>query len=109
MSLSSLTALEAQGRLPSAVAPRGFLVLAEDDSAAIHAVTLATRLRVQGARAVLESEIGMDEAVARAEAAGLPRVVVVSGPDGYIVHDLIAGDEAVHTLADLERMARDDA
>ena len=101
-------ALDARGRGPSAVPPRGFLVLAEEDHAALEAVKLTTRLRVRGARVVLESGIGLDEALARAEASGLPRVVVVTGSETMVLYDLISGEEAIRTIADLEQMARDE-
>ena len=100
--------LDAQGRGPSAVAPRGFLVLAEDDAVANHAVMIATRLRVGGARTLLESGIGLDEAIARAEGAGLPRVLVIRGAATIILHDLISGDEADLSLVDLERLVQAD-
>ncbi len=103
-----VVALDAQGRGPGAVPPRGFLILAEDDSVETRAIQVATRLRVAGARALLETGIGLDEAIARAEGAGLPRVVIVSGCEAMTLNDLITGEETPMGLADLDRLARAD-
>lgn len=100
--------LDAQGSGPVSVPPRGFLVLAEDESVAGHAAGIATRLRVGGARALLETGIGLDEAIAKAEGAGLPRVVIVQGTESMVLHDLIADEETALRLADLERLVRED-
>lgn len=101
--------LDAQGRGPAAVAPRGFLVLAAEagSDAAAAAARLAVRLRARGARAVLDTGSGRDEALARAEAAGIPRVVVVAGPgpDDLVLHDLIALAESACTAARLDELA----
>lgn len=100
--------LDAQGKGPTAVAPAGFLVLAASHAEAPHAARLAVRLRAEGARAVLETGCGGDEAIARAEAAGIPRVVAVNGPDDLVLHDLVALTASPCTPAQLDRLARDE-
>jgi hypothetical protein len=84
-------------------------VLAAAPDRAPDAARLAVRLRSLGALAVLESGFGRDEAVARAEAAGIPRVVVVGGPDDLALHDLVTLSESACTPAQLDRLARDEA
>lgn len=100
--------LEAQGRGPSPLTPRGFLVLAAAPEAVPEASRLTVRLRAAGARAVLESGRPVEEAVALAEAAGIPRVVAVSGLDTLALHDLVAMTESDCTAAQLERLAREE-
>lgn len=100
--------LDSQGRTLAPVPPRGFLILAYAEEPA-EAARLAVRLRAAGARAILETGFGLDEAIARAEAAGIPRVVVTGGPEGLILHDLVSLSDAKTTSAELERLARDEA
>lgn len=101
--------LDSQGRGMSPVTPRGFLVLAVEPEGKAWAAKLAGRLRNAGARAVLEADRGIDEVIARAEAAGIPRVVAVRGPESLTLHDLVDLSESACTTAQLERMARDEA
>ncbi len=72
--------LDAQGRSPTAQHRRGFLVLAADPASLPHAIRVTTRLRVECARAVLAGERPFAEAIARAHALGLARIIVVKGP-----------------------------
>lgn len=106
--------LEAQGSVASAVAPSGFLVMATSEEAAPLAVRIATRLRTEGARAVQVSACGLDEAIERAETLGMARVVAVSGrppdaPGAIVLHDLVTLTEAEGSLAQLDRLAREEA
>ena len=100
--------LEAQGKGRSAVAPSGFLVFADSSAAAAPAARLAVRLRSLGAVAVLETLCGAEEAVARAEASGIPRVVVVNGVEDLVLHDLIGMTASACTVAQLDCLARDE-
>lgn len=100
--------LEQQGKERSALAPHGFLVLADSPTTAAFAARLAVRLRSLGALAVLETDGGVDQAVARAEAGGIPRVVVVNGPESLTLHDLIGMTESSCTAVELDRLARDE-
>ncbi len=105
--------LDAQGGQPSPIAPDGFLVMASSAEADPDAVQIATRLRVEGARAVLMTGCGLDEAVERAESLGLARVVSVSNragpPAALVVHDLVTLTEAEGSLGELDRLARNEA
>jgi histidyl-tRNA synthetase len=100
--------LEAQASA-AVIAPRGFLVLAQNAEAVESAIRLASRLRTEGARVVLEVGRGLDEAIALAEDSGLPRVVAVQGPSAFVLHDLIALSEAACTRTELEKIAREEA
>jgi histidyl-tRNA synthetase len=101
--------LEAQGRGPSAILPSGFLVLAPEPSAEPEAVRLARRLRVAGARAVLEAGSGLGDALARAEELGCARVVEVEEEGALILHDLIALTASPAEAESLEELARAEA
>ena len=72
------------------------------------AARLAVRLRAAGARAVLETERGVDETLAIAEASGIPRVVAVGDAEALTLHDLVALSESPCTVAQLERLAREE-
>jgi histidyl-tRNA synthetase len=100
--------LDAQGLGPSPLPPRGFLILAAAPGAIAVAARLAVRLRAAGARAVLETERGVDESLAIAEAAGIPRVVAVGVDEALTLHDLVALSESPCTIAQLERLAREE-
>ncbi len=95
-------ALEAQGKVPSPVIPSGFLILSESNAG----VDLATRLRMLGARAVLETENTIDEVLARAEASGIPWVIVADADGTLTLHDLVTMTDAPTDVGELERLAR---
>jgi hypothetical protein len=57
---------------------------------------------------VLEAGLGRDEAIARAEGGGIPRVVVVEGPEAMTLCDRVALTESPCTPAQLDRLARDE-
>jgi histidyl-tRNA synthetase len=107
--------LAAQGHNPSAIAPEGFLVLAATADANAEAIRIATRLRTERARAVLASALGLSEATELAESLGLAWVVNVSGeggaddPHAIVLHDLVALTESASSLAQLDRLAREEA
>lgn len=96
------SALDAQGDIPSAVPPSGFLILSDGDAG----VGLATRLRGLGARAVLETENTLDEVLARAEASGIPWVVVADSAGSLTLHDLVTMTDSRTDPEELERLAR---
>jgi histidyl-tRNA synthetase len=97
--------LEAQGRGPSPASPGGFVVLAGSPEALPHANRWAVRLRLAGARALLETDRTPAEALARA---GSARVVVVSGPDSLVLHDPAGKAPSPCSPAQLERLAREE-
>ncbi len=101
--------LDAQDRAPSPLPPRGFLVLASDADASVAAARLAVRLRAAGARALLETNRGLDEALALAEESGIPRVIVVDVENRLLLHDLVSMNEAATTPDALDRLARAEA
>ena len=98
--------LDAQGSGPEMVAPGGFLVSAESPADAPYAARLAVRLRAAGAKAVLETERTLAEALARARGSGIARVVAVAGPEAIVLHDLAEGSESPCSPAQLDRLAR---
>ncbi len=100
--------LDAQGKVPTVSPPRGFVVAAESPAAAPHAARLAVRLRAAGAKAVLETGRTPAEAITRAWVSGIARVVAVSGPDAFVLHDPAAGAGFSCSPAQLDRLARDE-
>ena len=102
--------LDAQGQHRSTAPANGFVVaaLVDGDGAVAEAARLAVRLRSAGARAVLESGRTLPELLVRARASGISRVVAVSGPEAIVLHDLAAGKEAPTSLAQLDRLVRDE-
>jgi histidyl-tRNA synthetase len=105
--------LDAQAGGSFSIAPAGFLVLAGSAEGGAAAVRIATRLRVEGARAVLMTDCGLDEAMERAEVLGLARLVVVPGgseaPATIAVHDLVALTQSEIAITQLDRLAREEA
>jgi len=97
--------LDAQGRAPSPAPPGGFVVLAGSPESLSHANRWAVRLRLAGARALLETDRSPAEALAKA---GSARVVVVSGPDSLVLHDPAGKAPSPCSPAQLERLAREE-
>jgi histidyl-tRNA synthetase len=105
--------LDAQGRPGRDGGARGFLVVAHDPSSMPYAIQVATRLRAECARAVLEADRPFARAVARAHELGLARIIVVKGPpedaDAVALHDLDGTTEAEVPLAEVDRLVREGA
>ena len=90
--------LESQGLGPTVVPPSGFLVLSEAPSG--EAIKIARKLRAEGSKAVLETGMSLDNAIDRAEGAGIPRVVEVLA-DSLVLHDLVTMGKATTDLSHL--------
>jgi histidyl-tRNA synthetase len=102
--------LRAQGSVPGAPAPQGFLVMAASATARPHAIQLARQLWGVGARAVLGTERSFAEGLETARSLGLARVVAVQGPldapASLLTRDLAAWTEAESSLFEVVLMAR---
>jgi histidyl-tRNA synthetase len=105
--------LEAQGGSTQPRTPRGLLVVAPDASHAPEAAKLAAYLRSKGARTLLETDRPIDQALARARAGGVHRVIAVAGPIEGVgtmtLHDPAGGPPAEVVAGDLARLAREQA
>ena len=87
-----LAALAAQGGAPAIASPRGTLVLARDEGAIAAAVRLATRLRAEGGRVVLETGRSLEQSYGYAADLGLTRILAVDGgSDGATTYELGPG------------------
>ena len=103
--------LQALGRAPAFSGPRGLLVSASDAAHAPAAARIATSLRSQGTRVLLEVGRTTAEALAVAKARGLARVLAVSGstetPGALLLYETSGGAPTEVMLAALGRLARE--
>ena len=105
--------LDARGsRRPTAPPLSGFAVVADRPEAVSDAIRLATMLRTEGARVVVETGRPVDATVALARASGLARVVAVRGPGDaegdLVLHDVVTGIRSETRASALRGLAAGD-
>ena len=108
--LHILDARGSQGR--TAPPMSGFAVVAARPEAVSDAIRLATMLRTEGARVVVETDRPADATVALARSAGLARVVTVQGTGdakgAFMLHDVATGITTETRASALRGLAAED-